>query len=169
MIAYEGVRTSNGARVFRVEGEERAPLQHRIVYHSPTGFEFGYAGSGPADLALNILADASGWNGYWDFSRPHAEAWCRTHGTDRHEEDDFCWYVNDHATAGDGDLSVDVECSFPSAGMPLWVWRLHQAFKHEVIATADRQGFRISADEVLEWVQARSAHPGPVTLGRPVT
>lgn len=32
------------------------PLPHRIVRHSPTGFEFGYGGSGPADLALNILA-----------------------------------------------------------------------------------------------------------------
>lgn len=25
-----------------------------IVYHSPTGFEWGYGGSGPADLALNL-------------------------------------------------------------------------------------------------------------------
>jgi len=25
------------------------------VYHSPTGFEWGYGGSGPADFALNIL------------------------------------------------------------------------------------------------------------------
>lgn len=25
------------------------------VYHSPDGFEWGYGGSGPADLALNIL------------------------------------------------------------------------------------------------------------------
>lgn len=25
------------------------------ILHSPTGFEFGYGGSGPADLALNIL------------------------------------------------------------------------------------------------------------------
>lgn len=28
--------------------------------HSPTGFEIGYAGSGPADLALAILADWTG-------------------------------------------------------------------------------------------------------------
>lgn len=33
-----------------------APLPRTLVYHSPTGFEFGYGGSGPADLALNILA-----------------------------------------------------------------------------------------------------------------
>lgn len=30
-------------------------VPHLIVEHSPTGFEFGYGGSGPADLALNIL------------------------------------------------------------------------------------------------------------------
>jgi len=31
-------------------------VPHRIVYHSPTGMAWGYAGSGPADFALNILA-----------------------------------------------------------------------------------------------------------------
>ena len=32
------------------------PLNH-VAVHSPDGFEYGYAGSGPADLALSILAD----------------------------------------------------------------------------------------------------------------
>lgn len=32
------------------------PLPHTLVNHSPTGLEFGYGGSGPADTALNILA-----------------------------------------------------------------------------------------------------------------
>lgn len=49
---YKGVRT-NGSVVVTVNGD---PLKH-IVYHSPSGFEWGYAGSGPADLALSILAD----------------------------------------------------------------------------------------------------------------
>lgn len=31
-------------------------VPHRYVFHSPTGFEWGYGGSGPADLAFNILA-----------------------------------------------------------------------------------------------------------------
>jgi hypothetical protein len=35
------------------------PLPH-IIHHSPTGFECGYPGSGPADLALSILADLLG-------------------------------------------------------------------------------------------------------------
>jgi hypothetical protein len=34
-------------------------LKH-IVRHSPTGMEFGYGGSGPADLALSILTDVFG-------------------------------------------------------------------------------------------------------------
>ncbi|HZV49875.1 MAG TPA: DUF6166 domain-containing protein [Candidatus Dormibacteraeota bacterium] len=35
------------------------PLRH-VVYHSPAGLEFGYGGSGPADLALSLLADLFG-------------------------------------------------------------------------------------------------------------
>lgn len=29
-------------------------VPHLVIHHSPDGYEFGYAGSGPADLALNI-------------------------------------------------------------------------------------------------------------------
>jgi len=35
---------------------DRHPLTH-VSYHSPDGVEWGYAGSGPADLALALLAD----------------------------------------------------------------------------------------------------------------
>jgi hypothetical protein len=31
-------------------------IDQRFLVHSPTGFEWGYGGSGPADLALNVLA-----------------------------------------------------------------------------------------------------------------
>lgn len=37
-------------------GERITNVPHRIVRHSPTGFAWGYSGSGPADLALNALA-----------------------------------------------------------------------------------------------------------------
>lgn len=36
----------------------RVNIDQTVVHHSPTGFEFGYGGSGPADLALNILEHA---------------------------------------------------------------------------------------------------------------
>lgn len=37
------------------EGEPFTNVPHTVIWHSPTGFEWGYGGSGPADLALNIL------------------------------------------------------------------------------------------------------------------
>lgn len=38
-------------------GEATVNVAHRWKLHSPTGFEWGYGGSGPADLALNILLE----------------------------------------------------------------------------------------------------------------
>lgn len=39
----------------RVNGNPGTNVPREIAHHSPTGFEWGYGGSGPADLALNIL------------------------------------------------------------------------------------------------------------------
>lgn len=41
--------------VVEKEGEKIEFPLHHFVKHSPTGFEFGYGGSGPADLAYSIL------------------------------------------------------------------------------------------------------------------
>ena len=38
----------------REDGLVMTNVPHLVVHHSPTGFEWGYSGSGPADLALNI-------------------------------------------------------------------------------------------------------------------
>lgn len=43
-------------RVLFVTEDAAGLLPRPIVRHSPTGFEWGYLGSGPADLAANILA-----------------------------------------------------------------------------------------------------------------
>lgn len=57
MSTYMGTRSTDGQRtVVTVDGK---PLRH-IVKHSPTGFEWGYGGSGPSDLALAIMADFLG-------------------------------------------------------------------------------------------------------------
>lgn len=39
-------------------GEAQTNIYHRVTHHSPDGFEWGYGGSGPADLALNVLENA---------------------------------------------------------------------------------------------------------------
>lgn len=53
---YIGERTALGLRVLVDDGKVQVPLEH-YVRHSPTGFECGYGGSGPADLARCILID----------------------------------------------------------------------------------------------------------------
>jgi len=60
---YRGERAQDGtALVCRtsIAGVER-PLKH-LVRHSPTGFNWGYGGSGPADLARSLLADFLGFD-----------------------------------------------------------------------------------------------------------
>jgi len=52
-------RAEKGGPVGVIATVNGQPLIH-IVHHSPTGFEFGYGGSGPADLALSILANYFG-------------------------------------------------------------------------------------------------------------
>lgn len=68
MKVYRGTRAFDGDSMTRGEPSvvvqnvahdgpsDRRPLT-RVPYHSPDGLEWGYAGSGPADLALAILAD----------------------------------------------------------------------------------------------------------------
>lgn len=55
MSRYEGTRTKAGP-IVTVDGE-LLDLRLELRNHSPTGFEWGYCGSGPAQLALAILAD----------------------------------------------------------------------------------------------------------------
>jgi len=68
------------------------PLWHKIR-HSPTGYEWGYAGSGPADLALSILWDflgeepsrplymdfkdqfVAGWKDKWEITSAEIRRW----------------------------------------------------------------------------------------------
>lgn len=47
----------SGDDIYMVRGDHgiTTNVVHSAVKHSPTGLEFGYGGSGPADMALNIL------------------------------------------------------------------------------------------------------------------
>lgn len=65
---YSANRETSGTRVFVKQADAKfentieldpAPSL-AIVNHSPTGFEWGYGGSGPAQLALAILLDVTG-------------------------------------------------------------------------------------------------------------
>lgn len=69
------------------DGERTYPLKH-VLRHSPDGFQWGYGGSGPSDLALSILTDLVG--------REKAERWYQP----------FKW---EFIAPTQGDLEVDGE------------------------------------------------------------
>ena len=60
-MIYIGKRGDDGCSVI-VSGERAMPYglppRYDLHNHSPMGFEWGYGGSGPAQLALALLADA---------------------------------------------------------------------------------------------------------------
>jgi hypothetical protein len=65
MKHYVGERTQEGCEVDVIDKDAPGggyPLPPRLDLrnHSPTGYEWGYAGSGPAQLSLALLADALG-------------------------------------------------------------------------------------------------------------
>lgn len=65
MKTYQGIRNPvAGIRVIVCQngrGHALNPARSLKVWnHSPTGFEWGYGGSGPAQLALAILLDHTG-------------------------------------------------------------------------------------------------------------
>src|ERR1700754_2169735 len=62
MKSYHGTRTDQGCEVVVEEDGASRPLELRLDLrrHSPTGAEWGYSGSGPAQLALALAADVLG-------------------------------------------------------------------------------------------------------------
>ena len=61
---YTGARTKLGVvvevKIYDHKNRARTRNLRHIPCHSPDGFEMGYEGSGPADLALAILVDYFG-------------------------------------------------------------------------------------------------------------
>jgi hypothetical protein len=57
---YLAARTVHGCFVLVMPREVALLLRLDVRNHSPTGFEWGYGGSGPAQLSLALLLDALG-------------------------------------------------------------------------------------------------------------
>ena len=86
---YRGERTADGECRVWIESTHGAgktverselPLHLEIRSHSPTGFAWGYGGSGPAQLALALLMDAladreMAERHYQEFKRAHVATW----------------------------------------------------------------------------------------------
>lgn len=81
-----------------------------VRHHSPTGFEIGYTGSGPADLALNAMAAL------------------------------FPMQSEEGVRCFDGSVSREA-------------WLLHQPFKFEFLAAADRNSGRVEWGVIEAWLK----------------
>ena len=58
-VVYVGYRQQGRTIVEKLPGQEQLTPERslEVANHSPTGFEWGYGGSGPAQLALALLLD----------------------------------------------------------------------------------------------------------------
>jgi len=95
IVTYIGFRSERSGAVVRKNGTVFGSVASRkLRNHSPTGFEWGYGGSGPAQLALGLLLDATGdpvialshyqrfkfevvagWGDRWEITNREIRAW----------------------------------------------------------------------------------------------
>jgi hypothetical protein len=106
--------TVGGTTLHRV-GETQFNIVQRYKHHSPSGMEWGYAGSGPADFALNILAL-------------------------------FDDQMDRGVTFGEYETLWDGQKVHPT------VYRLHQRFKRDFIATLPYEGGTIHGYAIMGWL-----------------
>jgi hypothetical protein len=140
---YSGRRDKS---VWYTDGDKQTPLPHH-VRHSPTGFAWGYGGSGPAELARCILIHALGDKGQ-----------CRTcDGTGCIVYVDGCAMsvARAEAESEGGDWTEHaytcMDCEDGCTVEPA----MYQQFKFDVIAHLDQDSsWAIPRSEVLEWHQS---------------
>ena len=121
MSTYSGVRTDAGC-VVTVDGKPLGPRLD-LFNHSPTGFEWGYFGSGPAQLALAIVAHHS--------RRLVKE----TYGA-----------ASFAVVVGQLPITVSRREAFRSADR--FAVRVHQAFKAAIVGRLPNDGWTLTTDDV---------------------
>ena len=130
---YVAFPMSKGVLLDNSTGDQRTNVPHLVTHHSPDGFSWGYLGSGPADLALNILEyyltdmgyegrrtkcfEGDCWELAWKLHHPFKEEFL---STPKGPDMDSC-------------------CSIPAAIIKKWI--LNKAFDHGK-TTQDKKGNR---------------------------
>lgn len=137
-------------------------LLDHIHVHSE-GFEWGYMGSGPADLALSILADHLGedeaniqeYAKHGGFYGPPCEE-CEGLGYTMEPMEDRLFDILD------GEVLTDIhecrDCTFcEGLGFvrckPSLAWKLHQRFKEAFVAGFAHDSWTLTATEIAGFVQ----------------
>ena len=131
----------------------RTAAQHS---HSPSGFSWGYGGSGPAELARAILVDALREEGVCPVCQGALVVEIGyDHSTDKMTETPW---RGDLATAPDN----VIRCECDGTGSRVQP-SLYQDFKWQVVALWPQDGpFTISRAEVLAWYRRHQETTGQV-------
>jgi len=139
---YAGRRRADGGVAVTVATLNRDGLVQHIAAlaprrdlcnHSPTGFEWGYGGSGPSQLALAMLADF--------FGDPEAAALHRPNRDSRMPS----------ATRAAGPERLSKGGAGTRAALDLY-----HAFRHDVIAEIRADSWEIRSAQVATWVRKQS-------------
>lgn len=147
----EGTRTANGTIVEVVEAGARRSLRH-IAYHSPTGLEWGYGGSGPADLARSILVEVMGDRALCRACEGGGRVFWDAAGRDFAPRSRFTSeQINDIESAAIDEPDLVVAC-FECRGSALRALP-YMRFKFEVVAKLPRAGFVLPAAAVEKWLE----------------
>lgn len=118
------------------DGSLRANVPH-VRYHSPSGYECGYEGSGPADLAISVLHALLP-----PLTEADEEAQYELKG------EAFEQAIND-PTRWSEKVGVDrIRVSYLAA-------RLHQLFKTEFIARMPKEGGHIPIAHIHAWIETQ--------------
>lgn len=110
---------------------------HHVVYHSPAGMEFGYAGAGPADLALSTLSALVAPPDPHDEGRLHTlppSSYARAAANDR------LWSIR---TPGRERISR-------------LAWRLHRSFETTFIVTMRGDCGYVPLEIISSWIEIQS-------------
>ncbi|QRV18041.1 hypothetical protein JMJ58_24260 (plasmid) [Haloterrigena salifodinae] len=170
-VEYIGFRVDGQAVVLNLSEHRRLSLERSLdlVNHSPSGFEWGYSGSGPAQLACALLLD------YYDdeqFAREHYITF-RNQVVSQLECDGAaaCWHLpGEEINAAMATLADDVvalaDGGRPSPTLPE-NWRAVSRQDRRVFQRADRDHYIVLGDGTDELVvvlcsQGDRAYPAPL-------
>ena len=170
-VEYVGFRVDGQAVVLNLSKHRRLSPERSldVVNHSPTGFEWGYTGSGPAQLACGLLLD------YYDDAQIAQEHYIafRNHVISQLECDGpaACWHLTGEEIDAAMATIIDEAVPFPDGGRPSPTlpenWRTVSRPDRRVFQRADRDHYVVLGEGVDEWLivlcsQGDRAYPAPL-------
>ena len=170
-VEYVGFRVDGRAVVLNLSDHRRLAPERSldVVNHSPSGFEWGYAGSGPAQLACGLLLD------YYDdaqIAREHYIAFRnRVISQLKCDGPAACWHLTgEEIDAAMATITDDI-VALPDGGGPSPTlpenWRTVTRPDRRVFQRADRDHYVVLGEGVDEWLvvlcsQGDRAYPAPL-------